>query len=146
MLLPCAPCAVSAVQTCQHGEDECFGNKLHICAKKEFGGNDAGLNDWITCHMNYLTSDPSHLADDIAGYSGCPGADAQKLTQCARDPAIFADLRQVGQETQAQHSEHMPWATTAIGQPNLQGQLVQGLCQMYGAGQLAAYPKPACCM
>jgi len=130
---------------CQHGTDECFGNKLHICAKKEFGGNDAGLNDWITCHMSYLTSETSHLAEDMAGYSGCPGADAQKLTDCAKDPAIFADLRKVGQETQAEHSEHMPWATTAIGQPNLQGRLVEGLCQMYGTGQLAAYPKPACC-
>jgi len=44
------------------------------------------------------------------------------------------------------HAEHMPWATTAIGQPNLQGQLVQGLCQRCGAGQLAGYPKPACCV
>jgi len=44
------------------------------------------------------------------------------------------------------HAERMPWATTAIGQPNLQGQLVQGLCQRYAARQLAVYPKPACCV
>jgi len=130
---------------CQHGGDECFGNKLHLCAKKEFRGNDEGLNQWITCHVSFLSASPANRAQDIGGYQNCPGADAQKLTQCATDPAIFEDFRKVGQETQAAHSEHMPWAITAIGQPNLQGQLVQGICQMYGTGALAAYPKPACC-
>lgn len=131
--------------TCQHGDDECFGNKLHICAKQHFGDNDAGLNDWIKCHMEYLAQDQSHQATDEAGYMGCPGADGHQLAQCAQDPSIFEAFRKVGAETLAAHSEHMPWAITGDGAPNLQGRLVQGLCEMYGTGALAAYPKPACC-
>lgn len=131
---------------CQHGGDECFGNKLHLCAKKAFGGNDDGLNTWITCHIEFLSSNPSNTARDIAGYQNCPGADAAQLTTCANDPQIFEDFRKVGQETQAAQTGHMPWAITGIGAPNLQGNLLMGLCEMYGApGALQGFPKPACC-
>jgi len=131
---------------CQHGGDECFGNKLHICAKEEFGSNEEGLNNWITCHFDFLSASPANTARDIGGYQNCPGADAAKLTACANSPTIFDHFRRVGQHTVAVHPGHMPWAIMGNGQPNLQGQLVQGLCQMYGQpGPLQGKPKPACC-
>jgi len=132
---------------CQHGGDECFGNKLHICAKEEFGSNEEGLNNWVTCHFDFLSSSPANTARDMAGYQNCPGADAAKLTACANSPDIFRHFRRVGRHTIDVHPEHMPWAILGNGQPNLQGRLVQGLCEMYGTPgtSLADKPKPACC-
>lgn len=129
---------------CQHGSDECFGNKLHLCAKKQMGGDEEALNRFITCHIEWLVQNPNGQANDMASYQNC-GGDAQQLTQCANGGDIINDFRQVGAETAAAHSEHMPWAIMGNGQPNLQGMLVQGLCQQYGTGALAAYPKPSCC-
>lgn len=135
---------------CQHGEDECFGNQMHLCAKQKFGSDEDGLNKWVTCHIEYLLADASHTAADLDGYRACAGANVDELATCAdlkKDKALVEPLKQLGVETQAVHAEHMPWAIMGAGQPNLQGTLVQGLCQSYGApgSALANAAKPACC-
>lgn len=126
---------------CQHGDDECFGNKLHLCAKQQL--DEEACNHFVTCHIEWLTQTNGE-ASDRAGYQGC-GGNTEALTQCANDPSIFEAFRQVGAETAAAQTQHMPWAIMGNGQPNLQGMLVQGLCQQYGTGALAAYPRPQCC-
>ena len=42
---------------CQHGPDECMGNKIHICAKEAFGEDDIGMNNFVVCHEKNIRGD-----------------------------------------------------------------------------------------
>merc|ERR1712113_491992 len=126
---------------CQHGEDECFGNRLHICAKEKFGGNKDGLYKWITCHESKLRM--GLKAIDQASYAEC-GFDAGALTACANDfPQIIEKLRAAGAETAQGQIQQAPWVVfTDQSTQNVQGAFLPRTCARIAQQNL---PPPACC-
>eukprot|EP00449_Zooxanthella_nutricula_P015738 CAMPEP_0198551098 /NCGR_PEP_ID=MMETSP1462-20131121/76072_1 /TAXON_ID=1333877 /ORGANISM="Brandtodinium nutriculum, Strain RCC3387" /LENGTH=58 /DNA_ID=CAMNT_0044281733 /DNA_START=45 /DNA_END=218 /DNA_ORIENTATION=+ len=34
---------------CQHGDDECVGNRVEVCAQNQFGGDTDQTTDFILC-------------------------------------------------------------------------------------------------
>merc|ERR1712150_96742 len=66
---------------CQHGEDECFGNRLHNCAKQQMSPPE--MSKFVVCMEEKLMS--GMTAQDPQSMEPClprPDLSAQ-LTQCA---------------------------------------------------------------
>merc|ERR1712045_442527 len=94
---------------CQHGEDECYGNRLHLCAIDHFGADNQGLTKWIVCHMTNLMKEGA-VAHQQANYIDCPGANAAELEQCATGDASLERLKQAGSLTKVAAIQRAPWA------------------------------------
>jgi len=135
---------------CQHGTDECMGNKIHICAKEYFGDDDIGMNNFVVCHEKNIKGDAfAHIApmpaQDQGSFAPCQmpaGKAPGDLLTCANDPSIFPKLEKMGVTTASFPKAHVPWMVFAQGEENLQGKLVEGVCARLlaeGRGQ------PACC-
>merc|ERR1740121_341329 len=78
---------------CQHGEDECFGNRLHLCAKREFGADTDGLTQWVTCVMTNLVPD-GKMSHDEATFRACDGDKADELLDCANNDESMDMLKE----------------------------------------------------
>lgn len=140
---------------CQHGPDECFGNRLHICAEEMFGGDDVGMTNFVVCHEtnikgNQFANIPNKQAQDESSYASCqcpPGKAPGDLTRCAngQDASIpvWQKFREAGALTAATHPQHAPWAVWANGDnsANMQGNLVAQLCARVQARGV----NPQCC-
>merc|ERR1719188_590875 len=128
--------------SCQHGEDECFGNKLHLCAKKEFGADNDGLTAWVTCVMTNLVPD-GKMSHDEDTFRGCDDGKADALLACANSDDSLNMLKTAGAETQGGQIQQAPWVVLeATPGYNLQGALVNSIC-----GQMAeqSLEQPQCC-
>lgn len=138
---------------CQHGPDECFGNRLHICAKEFFGADDIGMNNFVICHEtairgNQFANLAPMNAQDEGSYAGCQmpaGKAPGDLTQCAMGQdttGVWDKFRAAGAFTQQHHPQHAPWAVWPNDDANnMQGSLVQQLC----AHEQQKGISPSCC-
>merc|ERR1711957_256312 len=108
---------------CQHGIDECFGNKLHVCAKDFFGEDDIAMNKFVVCHVTNVRAQQL-LAKNPATYASCP-MPAGKTA-----------------ETQLAQPGHAPWAVwPGQNADNMQGNFVKSLCDHV----IAQGVTPQCC-
>merc|ERR1712051_868958 len=84
---------------CQYGEDECFGNRLHLCAKREFGADTDGFTQWVTCVMTNLVPE-GKMSHDEDTFRGCDEGKADALAACANADESLDMLKAAGTETQ----------------------------------------------
>merc|ERR1712228_155416 len=80
---------------CQHGEDECFGNRLHLCAKREFGADTDGFTKWVTCVMTALVPEGRMSHDDVT-FVPCDEGKAEQLRTCANSDESLEMLESAG--------------------------------------------------
>jgi len=126
---------------CQHGEDECFGNRLHLCAKKKFGADDKGLTKWIVCTMTNLNA-AGKQSHDRSVFEPCGGPfTPDELEQCANSREGM--LREAGSQTEAAQPKQAPWVVF-VGQEsyNAQANFLFDVCNQHDTVGL---PRPACC-
>jgi len=127
---------------CQHGEDECFGNRLHLCAKREFGADGDGLTQWVTCVMTNLVPDGKQSHDETT-FRPCDDGKAQAILDCANGDESLQMLTAAGAETKGASIQQAPWAVLeAAPGYNLQGSLVQSICSQMQEQNLG---QPQCC-
>jgi len=134
---------------CQHGEDECYGNRLHLCAKRAFGADNAGLTAWIVCHMTNLMKEGA-VAHQQANYASCPGANAAELEQCATSEESLNMLKEAGSVTKVAAIQQAPWAVLeTIPSYNMQTHFMVDICSVFDTpppdGVLGQIEKPFCC-
>merc|ERR1712238_275784 len=129
---------------CQHGIDECFGNKLHVCAKDFFGEDDIAMNKFVVCHVTNVRAQ-SLLAKNPATYASCPmpaGKTADDLSNCANGGPVWEKFRAAGKETRLAQPGHAPWAVwPGQNADNMQGNFVKSLCDHV----IAQGITPQCC-
>merc|ERR1719166_530582 len=135
---------------CQHGEDECFGNRLHVCAKHKFEEKFPAeakqrMTNWVTCVMSNLNI-PGKQSHDRDTYEPCDGEIAEEITQCANDRRGY--LHQMGDKTTAVHPAQVPWVTFD-GQEsyNAQTTFINDICnekREKGLGLPAGCSTPCC--
>jgi len=107
---------------CQHGEDECKGNRIQLCAKKMFG-NTRGLSKFIICHERSIRDDKKP-ADDAAAVgtcadqSGFPGKGAELIT-CSTGTDSVTLAQAAGMKTDDKHPALVPFANF-VGQAELE--------------------------
>merc|ERR1719491_2046923 len=72
----------SDINSCQHGEDECIGNRVNMCAKKALG-EGIELDRFVQCMLKKMmdTQEPA------AGHFGQCHRKAAKFLACAKNPA-----------------------------------------------------------
>lgn len=127
---------------CQHGEDECFGNRLHLCAKREFGGDKQKMTNWVACVMANLMV-PGKESHDVSTYQGCDGEIFDTITQCANNPESLEMLKDAGSQTQATHPQSVPWVVFEGEESyNSQTTFIQDLCNEEREKNLG---QPSCC-
>lgn len=81
--------------TCQHGPDECYGNKIHSCALNYYPDNSQSV-PFISCSMS--------AEDSVAACEDCAnqvGLDWQKIYDCANSDLGSQLLHDNGVKTQA---------------------------------------------
>lgn len=145
----------SGNMNCQHGEDECKGNRIQLCAKKAFGTNARGLTKFIVCHEKKIRDDKLP-ADDVGAVSACAdqsgfAGQGPDLITCSTGANSVQLAQTAGMKTDEKKPALVPFANF-VGQPELQdynlftggvaGALKGSLC-----GQLKETGKaqPACC-
>jgi len=72
---------------CMHGEDECAGNRMQLCARELY----PDLNDWfnfVVCQAGSFTSVPRN-GEECARKVGL---DYEKLIKCSAQDALGQDL------------------------------------------------------
>jgi len=135
---------------CQHGEDECKGNRIQLCAKKKLG-DTRKLSRFIICHETNIR-DKQMPAGDIASVQPC--ADligmsevAQELITCSTGSNSLQLAADAGMQTDLSHPPLVPFAFFEGDEMtegyNLFGQdLTANICsQLTEKGK----PVPACC-
>jgi len=128
---------------CQHGEDECFGNRLHLCAKRDFGTDTDGFTRWVTCVMTNLVPE-GRQSHDEATFRDCDAGKADDLITCAKNDESLQMLKDAGAETKAGNIQQAPWAVlSTIPDYNMQGALLTGIC---GQMQEQGLGQPQCCI
>jgi len=83
-----------AVITCQHGPEECWGNRLHACVIYESRSTEQRL-DTITC----LMEDQTTLREVAPGCLAAAGLDWATASACAESEVSLQKTLQFGQET-----------------------------------------------
>jgi len=97
--------------TCQHGPDECVGNRVQDCAKQHFGGDTDATTDFILCMEKNVANGMSSAFTTSFNECAPPGVAAQFMA-CARDDARSLPLVQANnQETQAAKITQVPWVS-----------------------------------
>jgi len=129
--------------SCQHGDDECFGNRLHLCAMEKYGNPSDELDKWIGCVMTNLMI-PGKNSRDRDTYAPCNDGDADALTQCADNPRSLDALKAAGQETLAAAPQQVPWVVLEESSTyNLQTMTVSSICATMQEKNLG---NPQCCI
>jgi hypothetical protein len=132
---------------CQHGKDECYGNRLAACAKNRLGGNKDAMTRYVICFETQLLI-PGKLSrsPDINNQcAGEAGLNAQELEGCANGPEGHELLIKIGARTSQGQPQQAPWAVFAKYPPpgsNAQGSLVLMICNVLAEEN---QPLPACC-
>merc|ERR1719330_1948370 len=130
--------------TCQHGADECMGNRIHVCAKEMFGDDDIGMNAFVVCHETNIRGGTE--AGNEASYASCrmpAGKSVGDIKACAEDVGtIFGKLLKMGAITASYPKAHVPWVVFHRGEDNLQGNLVSGVCARLAQ---EGRQQPSCC-
>jgi len=127
---------------CQHGEDECIGNRVQLCAKKHYG-ETRELSRFVVCMEENLKG--GTMAADRASYENCASADlVTEFEQCAKAEESLALAGQAGDETDAARPDKVPFAFfTDVPGYNLFGSpLKPTLCAQL---KDANHPIPECC-
>merc|ERR1712150_377754 len=76
---------------CQHGEDECFGNRLHNCAKQQMSPPE--MSKFVVCMEEKLMS-------------GMTAQDPQSMEPCLPRPDLSAQLTQCAAQHQCGKGHH----------------------------------------
>merc|ERR1712217_404330 len=131
------------------GEDECFGNRLHLCAKQKYG-KGAQLDKWVACVMTNLNI-PGKQSHDRDTYANCDAGTADELTQCASGDDSLEMLKQAGGETAGAAIQQAPWVVlSTTPNYNIQGEFAADVCSQMGeqGGQpaclIAVYRRERC--
>lgn len=108
---------------CQHGEDECKGNRVQLCAKQKFGTNARGLTKFIVCHEieirdNKMPADDATSVEKCAAEAGFAGQGAE-LISCSQGSTSVQLAQAAGVETDSKKPALVPFANF-VGQPELQ--------------------------
>jgi len=145
--------------SCQHGEDECFGNRLHLCAIDKFCGgieqvwspenkacdNKNELRTWIICHMTNLVPEGKQ-SHDRATYEGCnpDAAWTNEVEQCASDAKSQRWLVMAGDKTRQAAPQSVPWIISQKTPGyNLQSNFLINMCSEMETDGLG---QPQCCV
>lgn len=129
---------------CRHGEDECWGNRLQLCAKAQYSATPETYSNFVVCMMTNMYQTDEALSHNKASYANCaPAAELAQLEQCASSPQSLPMLQKAGVETAAAHIQHAPWAVMPDAPTyNLQGSLKDTLCASLPDKNVQV---PACC-
>jgi interferon gamma-inducible protein 30 len=129
---------------CQHGPEECIGNRVQLCAKTELGETDK-LTKFIVCMETNLQANGG-MASDTSSYDSCAtdaGIDAAKLASCAQEQESLTLADQMGDETLSHQPTLAPWVIFDGVEYNLFGtSLKDDVCAQLSDTGVAA---PACC-
>lgn len=140
--------------TCQHGEDECYGNKVLNCAKAKIGAISENTDKFVTCFMTKLNI-PGKLSREPGLWQSC--IDEMRGQNVILSPSVTADIDQCveGPEgdalmTQAQQMKtdkmlSAPWAYLDYdpSQYNLQNALFTDICNELPSKGIQ---QPQCCL
>merc|ERR1712194_258309 len=132
---------------CQHGGDECIGNRVQICAKKHYG-ETRELSRFIVCMEENLKG--GQMAADRASYEACASAElVTEFEQCAAAQESLDLADQAADETAQDGPDKVPFAffpdvpTDGLPPYNLFGSpLKPTLCAQLRDEN---YPVPDCC-
>ncbi|XP_063616804.1 gamma-interferon-inducible lysosomal thiol reductase-like, partial [Cydia splendana] len=127
---------------CQHGEEECYGNKLHACAIDILKNTTRSVS-YISCMMS---GQGENSGSDDNGATRCGkkmGINAKKIIKCAKGKKGEELLEYYGKETDKDvpDREGVPWSLINGKYVNGVGELDKWLATICAA---LDHPPPQC--
>ncbi|XP_026291926.1 GILT-like protein 1 [Frankliniella occidentalis] len=132
--------------SCQHGDTECYGNKVHACALNKMK-DSSKLWTYLTCLMEAVYPDRTipYPADKCADLTKISDVDKQQIIACANSTEGSALLAEMGKITP---SEIYKYGVPAVALNGLLDQVDDDGAQQDFLGTVCkhmASPRPSVC-
>ncbi|XP_052737395.1 GILT-like protein 1 [Bicyclus anynana] len=129
--------------SCQHGPEECYGNKLHACAIGIIRNNTRAVF-YNSCLLKYSRKGEDSSIDFTTALNWCGykhGVPIRQVWKCAHSRRGANLLQRFGRETHKLNIKYVPYVMlgdSSAMQDQATGNLIAAICQMLH------YPPPVC--